>query len=68
MSKITINIKDNCCYIYFKGDDKPLEYKVATFKDGIITTNECTNKTVIKLVVELIYRLGNALKAVYKSV
>ena len=68
MSKITIDIKDNICSIYFKGDDKSLEYKVATFKDGIITTNECTNKTVIKLVVELIYRLGNALKAVYKPV
>ena len=66
MSRIIIDIKNNLTDVYY--ENNTCKYPIAILKDSIITINELTNRTVIKLVVELIYNLGKALKAIYKSV
>ena len=68
MSKIIIDIKSNYTDVYYENDNKTCLYHIATLKDSITTINELTNRTVVKLVVELLYRLGKALNNVYKSI
>ncbi len=68
MSKIIINIASNHNDVYYENDNNTCTYHIATFKDGIVTINELTNRTVIKLTIELLFKLGKALYSTYKSI
>ena len=68
MSKITIDIKQNLIDVYYETDSNSIKHEIATLKDSICTINETTNKILIELIVEIIYRLGNVIKDKYKQI
>ena len=68
MSKITIDIKQNLIDVYYETDSNSIKHEIATLKDSVCTINETTDKIVIELIVEIIYRLGNAIKDKYKLI
>ena len=68
MSKITIDIKQNLIDVYYETDSNSIKHEIATLKDSVCTINETTNKILIELIVEIIYRLGNVIKDKYKQI
>ena len=68
MSKITIDIKQNLIDVYYETDSNSIKHEIATLKDSVCTINETTDKILIKLIVEIIYRLGNVIKDKYKQI
>ena len=68
MSKIIVDIKQDLIDVYYETDNNSIKYEIATLKDSVCIINESTNKIVIELIVEIIYRLGNAIKDKYKLI
>ena len=68
MSKITIDIKQNLIDVYYETDSNSIKHEIATLKDSVCTINETTDKILIELIVEIIYRLGNVIKDKYKQI
>ena len=62
MSKIVIDIKNNFINVYKDNENEKKDCPIAFIKDGIVTINKTTNKTDIKLMIEVIYSIGLALK------
>ena len=61
MSKIVIDIKSNFINVYKDNENEKKDCPIAFIKDNIVTINETTNKTDIKLMIEVIYSIGLAL-------
>lgn len=61
MTKIVIDIKNNFINVYKDNENKKKDCPIAFIKDGIVTINETTNKTDIKLMIEVIYSIAVAL-------